>query len=98
MTRESLPTGSLRRFMAYGLGRSRAASQAQVNLSEARALRRLQQDPMWTSDAPLFESAPSPVRRTSRPAVLAVAAAAIVLVIVAGVVVRDVGGRWSPGA
>jgi uncharacterized protein (TIGR03435 family) len=63
MTRETFYTRSLHAFMEYCLGRSRAASRAQVDLSETRALQRLRQDPMWESDAPLFEAAPSALRR-----------------------------------
>ena len=66
MTRKPSFTRSLHAFMEYCLGRSRAASPAQVDLSEARVLQRLRQDPMWESDAPLFETAPSALRRKPR--------------------------------
>jgi TonB family protein len=94
MTRESFPPRSLRAFLAYCFGRSRAATPAQVARSEARVLHRLQQDPMWTSDAPLFAVATSGSGRTfSVAAVCAIAAAVCIAVIAGGLVLRTVAGH-----
>src|SRR5262245_46350757 len=99
MTRESFSTRSLHAFMQYCLGRSRAAARAQVDLSESRALHRLRQDPMWESDAPLFEAAPSPETMASafRPKSpmrwVPVATATVIFIVAGGLVVLDVGSR-----
>ena len=98
MTRESFRTRRLHTFMAYCLGRARAVSRAQVTLSEARVLQRLRQDPMWTSDAPLFDADLPQVRRFSPALASAVVAAVLVAVVAGAVVVRDLAGRRSPGA
>jgi TonB family protein len=100
MTRESFPTRSVRAFLAYCFGRSRAATPAQVARSEARALHRLRQEPMWTSDAPLLEMPPFNAtsvraRTFSTAAVCAIAAATCLFVIVSGLVLRSVVARRS---
>jgi TonB family protein len=93
MSRRSFSTRSLHTFMAHLLGRSRAASDAQVDRSERRVLQRLRQEPMWISDAPLFDAAPLPIRRFSPVAASAMAAGVVVAIVAAALVVRDVTGR-----
>jgi TonB family protein len=100
MTREPLPTRSLRAFLAYCFGRGRAATAAQVARSEGRALQRLRQEPMWTSETPLFDTllfsaGPARARTFSTAAVCAITAAACVAVIVAGLLVRTLAVRRS---
>jgi uncharacterized protein (TIGR03435 family) len=97
MTRNTFSTRSLHAFIERCLGRSRAASRAQVELSETRALQRLRRDPMWESDSPLFAPAPSPdsvasaFRQKAVTRWMQVAALAVIIsVIVAGaLIVRD---------
>jgi uncharacterized protein (TIGR03435 family) len=71
---------------------SRKLSRAQVELAGTRVLRRLQAEPMWQSDAPLFD--PGAVRHDRRfPRIVALpAAAALVLALVAGALVMR---YWS---
>jgi TonB family protein len=98
MTRHSFPGRNLRAFLALCFGRARAATPAQVARSESRVLQRLRQDPMWTSDAPLFAVAPARGRTFSTAAACALAAASCVVLIVTAWLVREVTGVRNVGA
>jgi TonB family protein len=98
MTRQPFAKRSLDALLRDLLGRSRAASRGQVSLSEARALQRLRQEPMWTFNAPLLDAVPAPARRVSPAVEWAATVAAVVLVIAAGLAIRDVAGRLSLAA
>lgn len=98
MTRQPFTRRSLDALLRDFLGRSRAASRGQVSLSEARALQRLRQDPMWTSDAPVFDGVPPPARKVSPAVAWAAAVAAVVIVIAGGLAIRDLGGRRNLAA
>jgi TonB family protein len=93
MSHDTFNRRSLHAFMTSWLGRSRAASRSQVDGSAIRGLQRLRQDPMWTSEHPLFGATPpSPVRK-SFVTTGAAAAAVIVAMLAVTVVVRDGFGR-----
>ena len=98
MKLESFYTRSLHAFMEYCFGRARAASRAQVDLSQTRVLQRLRQDPMWESEAPLFDGEVKRARRVSPILALPAVAATILAVIVGGLMVRDAVQRRTSAA
>ena len=78
MTSHSSYARRLRAFMDRCFAPYRRLSRAQVELAGTRVLERLRAEPMWESDAPLFDQAAvRPAKRFPRVVVLPAAAALV---------------------
>jgi hypothetical protein len=73
----------LRAFMQRGFASSQHVSRGQVELAGSRVLHRLRGEPMWHSEAPLFDA--DPARHVRRlPRIVAMSAAAALALAVVG--------------